>query len=141
MYNFILAQRSFMKPLLVVLFLFFFQHIAAAQDADSVKLTCKDAHVGQFDVLYQNMKFRIKRDADFQYEISTIGYIKYKIKWTSECVYEMEVVETNIDDAKGMIGQRCTTTITSIEDNKMNYTCVSETDKIEMKGYMKKVSD
>lgn len=130
-----------MKKYFGIFLMSLLQFSAFAQENKANVLSCKDAHEGNFDIFYNNMKISVKRDADFQYEYVGANYIKYKITWLSDCQYRLVVVETDIEQAKEYMGESCTTTITGLEDDKFKYTCVYEKEHKTLNGYMKKVKD
>lgn len=117
---------------------------------DMNKNHCKNFMYGEFvyfnreEKSYNNEIVAI-REKDLQIYINKEkgDTLKYSISWISNCEYELELLETNVDIKPGMVqvGEKMVVKIEPIDESSFNYTSILEKEGLsrEFQGLMKKI--
>jgi hypothetical protein len=85
--------------------------------------TCQDFKYGVFKMTVDTLKIVVERKDEFQFERTAIGNSKYKVVWHSDCEYQLELIETNIDFSKKHIGRVFQIIIIETRQNQYSYEC------------------
>lgn len=100
---------------------------------------CKDFKHGKFEMIADNKKITVERTDSVQWERTSLGISKYKVTWKSECEYILELVETDIDNFKKIIGRKYEVKIVNTKANEYQYECSVEGIGFIDKNTLKKV--
>lgn len=109
--------------------------------AYSQNLSCKKFRAGKFEIYADTFRIELERKGNYQYEKAPFGTSKYKIEWTSECEYVLELLETTIVTIKQNIGEKYFVKIIGVKDDTYNYECRVKGVNYIDKGSITKVSD
>ena len=97
---------------------------------------CSDFKTGNFKYVNPTLSdWKIFRNDSIQIESSIATGIEVtgKVKWKSECEYEIIYVKTNHPKLQKMIGQKVNVKIISIKNDTITYQATSDTIKKESK--------
>lgn len=119
--------------ILIFLILTFFSTKAQTPD------NCQVFKEGAFVMYFDTVKIELERSKDCQIERSIDGSSKYKITWTSDCNYELELMETELFDLKSLIGIRYYVSIFPVTDKEYKYECRVPGVSFIDKGTVKKI--
>jgi hypothetical protein len=101
----------------ILIFLILTSFLTRAQTLDN----CQVFKEGIFEMYFDTVKIELERNKDYQIERSIDGSSKYKITWTSECNYELQLLETTISELKSLIGIKYYVTIYPVTDKEYRY--------------------
>lgn len=115
--------------------------LSLAQKVKNTKLKCKDFKVGKFEGFAGAIKVLIERDKNFQYEILPEGQSKYKVTWSSECEYVLELMETTVSSIKEAIpiGEKYFITIIETTEHSYVYECRTLENNYVTKNTIRKI--
>jgi hypothetical protein len=104
-------------------------------------LDCSKFKNGTFEMNLDGMKIITDRNEEIQIEKSKLGFSKYKVNWKSDCEYELELTETNLEFMENSIGWVFQVKIMDTKENEYTYECRVEGIDFVQTGVNKKIKD
>jgi|GEM_PF-4943357 len=112
---------------------------ATKQFAQSAQLQCSKFKNGTFEQYQDSIRIETVRFDSIQIEKMHLGEIKYKVKWTSECEYNLELLSSTIAAFNNKIGSKYFITILSTDKSEYSYECLIGGTDFKVRGTLKKI--
>ncbi len=139
---FIFSTKNHMKYFIVLIGMLFFTVHSNAQTTNNP--TCLDFHQGKFyylDSLQNKVLVTRKKRKQIEYNEKTTVKSVFKIKWKSDCEYELKQIWTDSKSHRKFNGGISTTILSKVIDsNSYEYTCGCKDEKLRIvQGTMRRV--